>query len=404
MKNKKIFFSLIISILFIFSMLSSKSLAWGPTSEPTIQGIDVSAYQGDIDFAEVKNAGIEIVYMKSSQGFSYVDSTFESNFQKAKQNGLKVGVYHFLTARTNEEAEKQAQFFVSLVGNKEIDCKLAMDFEVFGDLSNEEINSIGLTFLREVERLSNKKAIIYSDAFNARTLWCGEILEFPLWIAEYDVEQPEDVIRWESWTGWQYTDEGNVNGISTFVDRDFYTKEVFLDDNSSIKPIKPPDNKPVLDTISIIIKRGDTLSELALKYNTTVVELVNLNNIQNPNLIFAGNTLIVPVEKQQENQSVEYYIVKPGDTLNKLALRFGTSVNQIARDNGIRNVNLIFVGQRLLIRTNVLNDLGSTTYTVRPGDTLWGIARRYNTSIANIVRMNRIQNPNLIFPGEIFRI
>ena len=160
-------------------------------------------------------------------------------------------------------------------------------------------------------------------------------------------------------------------------------------------------------TKTIIIKWGDTLSEIALDYNTTVRRLVELNNIENPNLIYAGESLIVPITNSNIGN---VYIVKRGDTLSQIALNFNTTVNAIATLNGITNVNLIYAGQRLLIPSNVnsedgcIHDCGHKLYTVRSGDTLWSIARRYGTSIANIVRLNRISNPNLIYPGQIFRI
>ena len=97
------------------------------------------------------------------------------------------------------------------------------------------------------------------------------------------------------------------------------------------------------------------------------------------------------------------YIVKAGDTLNKIAAEFGTTAIAIAKENNIRNINLIYVGQKLIIPTN-RNDLGHTLYKVRWGDTLWSISRRYGVPIATIVRLNRIQNPNLIYAGETLRI
>ena len=74
--------------------------------------------------------------------------------------------------------------------------------------------------------------------------------------------------------------------------------------------------------------------------------------------------------------------------------------------NNIQNPNLIYVGQTLIIETNSgnANSGGYITYTVRRGNTLWGIARRYNTSVSALVDLNQIQNPNLIYPGQILRI
>ena len=101
--------TLILTILITFICLPS--LAFGPSSNTLYEGIDVSSWQQNIDFAAVRNAGIEIVYMKSSEGSSYIDSYFETNYRNAKANGLKVGFYHFLTATNVEEARKRSTIF-----------------------------------------------------------------------------------------------------------------------------------------------------------------------------------------------------------------------------------------------------------------------------------------------------
>ena len=141
-----------------------------------------------------------------------------------------------------------------------------------------------------------------------------------------------------------------------------------------------------------------------MKYNTTVSELVKLNNISNPNLIYAGSTLKIPTNSSSSTGScTSTYVVQSGDTLSQIALNYGTTVTQIAYANNIRNVNLIYTGQTLYIPTSNC-DMNHTLYVVRRGDTLWGISRRFGVSIARIVMLNRISNPNLIYPGNILRI
>ena len=319
-----------------------------------------------------------------------------------------------MASGTEEQARRQAQFFVSVISGKVADCKLAMDFESFGSLSREEINRIGLVFLQTVEQLSGKEVILYSNAYTANNIWRGELTNYPLWVAQYGVNEPQNNGTWDSWAGWQYTDMGEVNGISTYVDRNRFTQEVLLDDTAIVPPVEQPEDpdqgegeggneQPTTNTMEITIQWGDTLSELAIQYHTTVAELVRLNDIQNPNLIYAGETLIVPSTNEQTGQS-QVYTVKRGDTLSEIAMKYGTTVQAIAQDNNISNVNLIYPGQRLVIRDTCRYDCGHRIYTVKPGDSLWIIARRYNTTIANIVRLNRIQNPRLIYPGQIFRI
>ncbi len=158
-----------------------------------------------------------------------------------------------------------------------------MDFENFGNLSKEEINSISRIFLEKVKELTGKEMIIYSDAYNAKHTFSIELArDYPLWIAEYGVSSPTENINWETWAGFQYTNSGRINGINARVDRDKFTNEIFLSANDAI-------NTPTNTTNQLeyyTVKRGNTLSEIAFEYGTTVNEIAGLNKIRNPNLIF----------------------------------------------------------------------------------------------------------------------
>ena len=188
------------------------------------------------------------------------------------------------------------------------------------------------------------------------------------------------------------------------MDRDKFTKAMFLNSDPLPKPepTPKPENPDEPNTTTIIIKWGDTLSQLALEYNTTVEVLAQLNNIENPNLIYAGNTLIVPIGGDNLGGGTSdetIYIVKRGDTLSQIAMDFGTTVNAIAVRNNIANVNLIYTGQVLIIPSRSVNT-NYITYKIKRGDTLWSISRRYGVSIAYLVKLNRIKNPNLIYAGS----
>lgn len=404
MKNK--FFILlvfIITLLFQNYILVLPSLALSPSGNTIYEGIDVSAWQGDIDFTQVKQSGIQIVYIKSSEGFSFVDPYFEQNYTNAKNSGLKVGFYHYVTARNTSDAISQAKFFVSTIAGKNPDCKLAMDFESFGDLDLSEINQIALTFMQTVQNISGKDMLIYSDEYNANNTFYSSLALYPLWVAQYEVSSPTVSNNWDSWAGWQYSDQGEVPGISSYVDRDKFTDAIFLSDTSEV-PTTSPDNTNKESFITITIQYGDTLSELAIEYNTTVARLVELNNIANPNLIYAGNTLVIPVSNSYTGSSTAtIYIVQYGDTLSQIALDYGTTVTALASINNISNINLIYVGQILKVPTTNY-DMSHRLYVVKSGDTLWGISRRFGVSIARIIMLNRIANPNLIYPGNILRI
>ena len=140
MKRFTLLFCLVIS-LSLFPFLNY-CLAFEPSNDNIYKGIDISQWQENINFTKVKNNGIEVVYIKATQGNDYIDPYFKRNYENAKNVGLKIGVYHFLTARNIEEAIDEADFFCSVISNKKINCKLAMDFESFGRLTKEEINEI----------------------------------------------------------------------------------------------------------------------------------------------------------------------------------------------------------------------------------------------------------------------
>ena len=101
--------------------------------------------------------------------------------------------------------------------------------------------------------------------------------------------------------------------------------------------------------IEYIVKSGDTLSAIAQKYNTTYQKKAQDNNIENPNLIYPNQKLKIYTNVSQEtNETI--YIVKSGDCLCNIAKKFNTTVNKIAQDNGITNIDLIYVGQKLTIK------------------------------------------------------
>ena len=383
MKHKHIFKITLLSFVFliIFTYFSfSPTYAWGPSSNQIYQGIDVSNWQRNIDFNAVKNSGIDVVYIKSSEGRSFIDPYFETNYNNARANGLKVGFYHYVTARSIEQAREQALFFENVINGKHVDCRLAMDFEDFGDLSVSQINEISKVFLETLENATNIKAVIYSNG------------------------------KWNTWVGWQYTSTGTVNGISGYVDRNQFTDCIFLSTDIHIPDfdIKPIPDGNTSNTITYTVKSGDTLSQIALNYGTTVSSIVALNPIiKNPNLIYPGQQFVVQTNSKSFGNI--NYTVKKGDTLSQIALRYGTTVSSIVSQNPIiKNPNLIYPGQVFIINNNSItggnNSCGKILYRIKYGDTLSEIALRYGDTVEEIATLNNISNPNLIYAGSIIRI
>ena len=193
-----------------------------------IEGIDVSHWEGDIDFREVKRDGIRFVYIKSSEGDTYIDPDFERNYREARKARLKIGFYHYVTARTVEAARNEARHFAEVIQGKRYQGRPVMDFESFGSLSKEQINEISLAFLQEVREATGKPVAVYSDANNAKNTFDVRLSVYPLWIAQYGISHPEMQNHWRQWIGWQYTDRGRVRGISGTVDRNLFTEEMLV--------------------------------------------------------------------------------------------------------------------------------------------------------------------------------
>ena len=401
-------------IFFVFIFIFFNSIyALTPQSELKYEGIDVSNWQGYIDYSQVKNSNIEIVYIKASQGSTYKDPYFEINYENAKSNGLKVGAYHFLTATNTEEAKQEAVFFASVISRKQIDCKLALDYEQFNGLDKEQINQIALAFIQKIKELTEKEVIIYSDLSNGENTFNSEVANNgELWLAYYgDYNNLEDInSSWSNFIGVQYTDSGIISGIETNVDRDLFSEEIFLDDSSEIPYTENPNDSYNTETISYTVQSGDTLSQIASKYGTTVQEIAKINDIQNVNLIYPGQVLKITTNSnipgsQSNSTGKTYYTIKRGDTLWGISKKYGVSVQNLEDWNNIQNSNLIYPGQRLILYGNYSSsDNGNIYYTVQRGDTLWRIARRYRTCPRRIARINGITNPNLIYPGQILKI
>lgn len=315
---------LLCGILLLPLLLSSPAMA--------AEGMDVSVFQGQVDFSAARQGGVEIVYIRASYGRTGVDARFYQNCAAAQAAGIPFGFYHYLSGTTPEAARQEAEHFASLIRDQPYSCRPALDFEGHRELSKTQATAVALAFLQRVEQLLGVRPMIYADRSTASTQLGAAVAEYPLWLAQWGVSAPRlSGTPWTQWAGWQYTNKGLVPGVAGYVDRDRFTEAVLVSKDS-------------------------------------------------------GASFL--------------YTVRRGDTLWALARRFGTTISAIAADNGIRDPNLIYVNQVLRIQ----GEQGERSYTVQVGDTLWGIARTYGTTIDRLVRLNSISNPNLIYPGQVLQL
>ena len=370
-----------------------------PSGGRQYRGIDISEFQGEIDFEEVRRSGIEAVYIRVGAG-EYTDEYFAENYERAKAAGLKIGFYHYVTARSVEEGRRQARFFASLAAGREPDMRLAMDFEYFGSLSVSQINAISEAYLDELTALTKREAVIYSDLSNARNIFSRALAEkYPLWAAQYGADEPSANGKWREWVGFQYTDEGRVGGIYGNVDRNIFTEGIFLSDSWRIDGEKQTSVRAGTRTLTVYVRAGDTLWAIAREYGTTVEAIVRENRIVDPNRIFAGERLRITLPARGSGE--EIYNVRRGDTPISIAGKFGVTLSALEDRNELERGETIYAGDKLSIPGA---GMSGEFYVVRPGDTLFYISRRTGVPIRTLVGINRIKDPDLIYAGEHLKL
>ena len=370
-----------------------------PSGGRQYRGIDISEFQGEIDFEEVRRSGIEAVYIRVGAG-EYTDEYFAENYERAKAAGLKIGFYHYVTARSVDEGRRQARFFASLAAGREPDMRLAMDFEYFGSLSVSQINAISEAYLDELTALTRREAVIYSDLSNARNIFSRALAEkYPLWAAQYGADEPSANGKWREWVGFQYTDEGRVGGIYGNVDRNIFTEGIFLSDSWRIDGEKRTSVRARTRTLTVYVRAGDTLWAIAREYGTTVEAIARENRIVDPNRIFAGERLRITLPARGSGE--EIYTVRRGDTPISIAGKFGVTLSALEDRNGLERGETIYAGDKLSIPGA---GMSGEFYVVRPGDTLFYISRRTGVPIRTLVGINRIKDPDLIYAGEHLKL
>lgn len=370
-----------------------------PSGGRQYRGIDISEFQGEIDFEEVRRSGIEAVYIRVGAG-EYTDEYFAENYERAKAAGLKIGFYHYITARSVDQGRRQARFFASLAAGREPDMRLAMDFEYFGSLSVSQINAISEAYLDELTALTKREAVIYSDLSNARNIFSRALAEkYPLWAAQYGADEPSANGKWREWVGFQYTDEGRVGGIYGNVDRNIFTEGIFLSDSGRIDGEKRTTVRARTRTLTVYVRAGDTLWAIAREYGTTVEAIVRENRIADPNRIFAGERLRITLPARGSGE--EIYTVRRGDTPISIAGKFGVTLSALEDRNGLERGETIYAGDKLSIPGARMS---GEFYVVRPGDTLFYISRRTGVPIRTLVGINRIKDPDLIYAGEHLKL
>jgi len=178
------------------------------------QGIDVSHWNGAIDWPKVAASGISFVFIKATQ--NVMDKRFLENVKGAKAAGILVGAYHYIddSTTTIEKAKAAAQLFYKVIqeagGVKVFDLPLVMDYESNkSNLGKATITAVAKAFLEEIQRLTGIKPIVYTYPSFIGNF--SGLSSYPLWIARYSTQAPADASGWTRWDFWQYSD-GSAGG------------------------------------------------------------------------------------------------------------------------------------------------------------------------------------------------
>jgi len=208
--------------------------------------------------------------------------------------------------------------------------------------------------------------------------------------------------------------------------------------STNVPPTATPTPSDIfLNTIIHTVRAGDTVSRLASLYGSTTPAIIAANGLDENALIFVGQQLVIPVKlaapatvtptntpevpptevpgptavptQPPPQTGTQIYVVRPGDTLYRIAVNYHTTISALLQLNRITNANLIFVGQRIIVPapgTPVQPEPQPepTTYRVLPGDTLYRIALRNGVSLTALIQANNLTNPNRIFVGQVLII
>ncbi|HEX6900242.1 MAG TPA: GH25 family lysozyme [Thermoanaerobaculia bacterium] len=188
------------------------------------RGIDVSKAQTTVNWPSVAGAGYVFAYIKATDGQDYVDPDFNVNWTGAAQAGLLRGAYHFF--RAEDSPSVQANFFwntVTGMGDGAGELPLVVDIEENMSQSNSVVLSNLIQFLQDLQQLSGRQPMIYTYASFWNGLGSGAFGNYPLWIAEYTTASaPKLPNGWTTWEFWQYSQSGQVSGITGDVDLDVF--------------------------------------------------------------------------------------------------------------------------------------------------------------------------------------
>src|SRR5690606_15241043 len=319
--------------------------------------IDISHHQppNKINYDELAKQ-VKFVIIRTQYGSNLIDRHYKTHHREFQKRGIPTAAYAWVRGVSISDMEKEAEDFY----NRTKEFNPTFWFLDVEEKSMSDMRAGVKAYQKKLRELGAKKVGVYI-AHHLYKQFNIDVNDFDaVWIPLYGKNNGTVTSR-PSYPCdlHQYTDRGRLKGYDGFLD---------LNRLTGTKPL------------SYFIGEGNASTKT-----------------KNTNKSTSSKTT---------SSSVTTYTVKRGDTLSHIAKRFGTTVNELVRLNNIKNPNLIYPGQKIKINGSVTNTKSTAQYyTVKKGDTLSHIAKRYNTTVKNLVKLNpSIKNPNLIFPGQKIRV
>lgn len=410
----------------VASLLTVACLGAEPAlaAEASLQGIDVSGWQ-PASISRLVPA--DFVVVKATQGTSFKNSSMEEQAQGALATGKELGFYHYAGGGS---CVAEADFFVRAVYKYVYKAVLVLDWEGY---QNAAWGSTmwSTCFVQRVKATTGVTPLVYVQASALYQVAGARQAGAGLWVAQYASNSATgyQAQPWKSHAYGeamrQYTSNGRLPGYGGALDLNAFWgsrqqwrayanpggKPTAEPSAPAVQPQQP--SQPASGRVCVVVQPGDSLSSIAARHGGQWQEYTGYRS-GNPELIYAGETVChgsgtasQPVTKPQYTTSV-YHTVVSGESLSTIAARYGTTWQSIQSLNAIRNANLIYPGQRLLVRRGTSSSYtapaSGTYYTVRSGDSLSTIAQRYGTSWQRLQSLNGIRTANLIYPGQVLRI
>lgn len=318
---------------------------------------DVSEHQPYFDFSPYANG-----YAILRAGYAMEeDSEFRRHVEECLKYNISFGVYWYSYALNVEEAIEEAKYFKSIIKGLPIKLGAWLDIEDADyykiknglDITHDNLAPIAKAFLMELE-----KAGYYTGVYTSLS-WLGylapECDAWDKWVAAWgNNDGTLNFDTSEYGTIQQYTSNGGELDENVI----FEDPKIYLTGACESKPdgyINQPKEAPKTDNrVVYTVKSGDTLSDIADMYSTDYMTIANDNGIENPNIIYPGQQLVIRGEKQSKHEEAKssevWYTVEEGDTLSDIADEYGVDYVDIAELNNLEDPDLIYPGQNLRIK------------------------------------------------------